>query len=103
MKVLHDRPFLWLVHDGFRYSVSVVSSFFVGGIDNIKMVPSRTSKHLIVSRLVAEFGSFCGNILTVYETTFTHPTYGRFLEKNLMKHNYGIHYLIVFIRLFSLS
>ena len=45
------------------YSVSVVSSFFVEGIENIKMVRTRRSKHLIVSTLVAEFGSFWGNIL----------------------------------------
>ena len=64
----------------------VVSSFFVESIENIKIVPTRISKHLKVSRLVAEFGSFWGNTVYSYETTFTHSTYGRFLEKYVMKH-----------------
>ena len=92
-------PSLRLVHDNFRYSVSVVSSFFVEVIENIKMVPTRGSKLLIVTRLVAEFGRF-GEIYT-YETTFTHPTYGRFLEKYVMKNI--IMEFIVFIRLFYVS
>ena len=63
--------------------MSVMSSFFVEGIENIKIVPTRISKHLIVSRCVAKFGSF-GEIYS-YGTTFTHPTYDRFLEKYIMK------------------